>query len=248
MPRIKICGLMNYADIQLCALAGADAIGLVVDYPLAVPWNLTRREAGKLIGRAPPFVNTCVVTGGTTENILAVAKEVQPDIIQLHFQETLAEVDFLARQLNTWGIKTIKALSIDGEGKCCFEIPDPAEAARALAKTNIAALLVDSYHRSRPGGTGIPVNPAIFKTVQQTVALPVIMAGGLNPANVLHLINTANPYAVDVLTGVETSPGHKDPDLVDRFIQSVKAYDSCEAYNRPESLKFNRGRRAKGGN
>ena len=225
MTRVKICGLMNGEDVDLCVKAGVHAVGFVVDFPVSVPWNLTKAEARKLIDKVPPFVSSCVVTGGDVERILAVAKATRPDIVQLHYQETLQEVKDLAQRLSLLGIKTIKALRIDSEGKCAFEFPDPAIAARALAETKISALLVDSYTASRPGGTGVTVDVSTFKTIRQEIALPVILAGGLNPNNVLSLIQDTNPYAVDVLTGLEERPGRKDPEKVYRFMQAIKALE-----------------------
>jgi len=225
MTRVKICGLMNEEDVTLCVQAGVHTLGFVVDFPVPVPWNLTRAEARKLIDKAPPYVSSSVVTGGPAESVLAVAKATRPDIIQLHYQETLQEVKELAYRLRLLGMKTIKALRIDGAGKCAFEIPDPVPAARALAETKISALLVDSYTTSLPGGTGITVDLSTFKTIRQEIALPVILAGGLNPDNVLQLIRETSPYAVDVLTGVEERPGKKDPKKVYRFMQDMKALE-----------------------
>ncbi|GAB6174375.1 phosphoribosylanthranilate isomerase [Paradesulfitobacterium aromaticivorans] len=223
MTRVKMCGIMNEEDISLCVKAGVHTLGFVVDFPVPVPWNLTKAEARKLINKVPPFVSSSVVTGGPVEKILAIAKATRANIVQLHYQETLQEVKELAHRLSLLGIKTIKALRIDGDGKCAFEFTDPAMAARALAKTKISALLVDSYTASRPGGTGVTVNLSAFKTIRQEIALPVILAGGLNPANVLQLIHETNPYAVDVLTGVEERPGRKDPEKVYRFMQGISA-------------------------
>lgn len=219
MTRVKICGLMHEADVALCVQAGVHTVGFVVDFPVPVPWNLTKAEAGKLINQVPPFVSSSVVVGGPVEGILEVAKATRPDIVQLHYQETLQEVKELAHRLSLLGIKTIKALRIDGDGKCAFEITEPAAAARALAETKISALLVDSYTASRPGGTGVSVDLSTFKAIRQEIALPVILAGGLNPANVAQIIHETNPYAVDVLTGVEEKPGRKDPEKVCRFMQ-----------------------------
>ncbi len=80
-------------------------MGFVVDFPASVPWNLTRAEAGALIGQVPPFVSSCAVTGGPVGQVLAVAKAARPDIVQLHYQETLAEVKELAHRLGLLGIK-----------------------------------------------------------------------------------------------------------------------------------------------
>lgn len=225
MTRVKICGLMNKEDVELCVNAGVHTVGFVVDFPVSVPWNLTKAEAWKLIDKVPPFVSSSVITGGAVETILAVAKATRPNIIQLHYQETLQEVKELAHRLSLLGIKTIKALRIDSNGKCAFEIPDPAIAARALAETEISALLVDSYTDSRPGGTGVTVDLSTFNTIRQEIALPVILAGGLNPANIRQLIHEAKPYAVDVLTGVEDRPGRKNSEKVYRFMQGIKAFE-----------------------
>lgn len=223
MTRVKICGLMNLKDINLCVQAGVHMVGFVVDYPIPVPWNLTMAEAKELIQQVPPFVSTCVVTGGSVEKILALVNETCPNVIQLHYKETLQEVKELANQLKLRGIKTIKALRIDDSGICDFEITDPAMAARELAKTGISAILVDSYSKSKPGGTGVIVDLPTFRIIQHESPLPVILAGGLSPANILPLINKTSPYAVDVLTGIEERPGSKDQGKINRFMQSIQS-------------------------
>ena len=225
MTRVKVCGIMNQKDAKVCIEAGADAVGLIVEYPLSVPWNIKRSEARQLITGLPPLVSTCVVTGGSADHILAVAREVHPDIIQLHFQETWAEVKAVTQQLRRYGIKSIKALSIDRKGQCAFEVVDPVKAAQALAETGIAGLVVDSYRHSSGGGTGVTVDGSIFRTIQQSVNIPVILAGGLTPDNVGSLIKKHRPYAVDVLTGVEVKPGLKAPERLIRFIQIIKGFD-----------------------
>jgi len=222
MTRVKICGLMNADDVYLCVQAGVHSVGFVVDFPVPVPWNLTKAEARKLIQKAPPFVSSCVVTGGSIEKIMAIAKATRPNIVQLHYQETLSEVKEIAHRLSRMGIKTVKALRIDSDGNCAFEFPDPAEAVRALAETKISALIVDAYTASLPGGTGVMVDRSTFKIIRQETSLPIILAGGLNPANVRQIIQDINPYAVDVLTGVEERPGQKDPKKVNQFMQVIK--------------------------
>lgn len=218
MTRVKICGLMNAHDVHLCVQAGVHMVGFVVDYPVPVPWNLTRDEAKELIERVPPFVSTCVVTGGSVERVLNIVHKTRPNAVQLHYKETLHEVKEIAYQLQLRGIKTIKALRIDRDGNCDFEIQDPVKAARELSKTGISAILVDSFTESMPGGTGVMVNLSAFQTIQKESSLPVILAGGLNPTNIQSVIHDAHPYAVDVLTSVEEKPGQKDPDKISQFV------------------------------
>lgn len=239
MTRVKICGIMNQRDVNLCVQAGVHMVGFVVDYPIPVPWNLTTADARELIRQVPPFVSTCIVTGGSVEKVLNIVNETRPNVVQLHYKETLREVEELAYQLQLRGIKTIKALRIDSNGYCDFEITDPLIASQKLSKTGIAAILVDSYTASRPGGTGVTVDLSMFVTIGKESSLPVILAGGLNPTNIITLISATRPFAVDILTGVEERPGHKDWKKINRLMQSIKSIDLAfeNSYTYKQSLQ-----------
>ena len=113
MTRVKICGLMTRGDIGLCVQAGADAVGFVTEYPVPVPWNISRAKARELIASTPPFVTTTAVVGGTVESILQILKTVRPDIVQLHGDETVEQIEDICSALDNTGIKVIKALRID---------------------------------------------------------------------------------------------------------------------------------------
>ncbi len=222
MTRVKVCGLMNEKDVKLCVQAGVDVLGFVVEYPSSVPWDLTATKAKELISKVPPFISTSIVVGGSVEKILNIVDETHPNIVQLHYKETMQEIKVLVQELSLRGIKVIKALRLDSEDNCDFEITDPVMAAKELAKIGLSAILVDSYTKARPGGTGIQVNSSTFKNIQMESPLPVILAGGLNPDNISSVVNEFNPYAVDVLTGVEKAPNHKDIDKIKRFMKCCK--------------------------
>lgn len=221
MTRVKICGIMNERDIDICAGAGVHVLGFVVDYPVPVPWNLTPERASELIASVPPFIQTCVVTGGGVNKILDIAAVTRPNLVQLHYRESLGEIAEMARSLKLQGIKTIKALRINSDGRCDFEIPDPAIAAKALSESGISAILADSYTGTMPGGTGVAVELPTFRRIKKESSLPVILAGGLNPANIGNIVFEVQPYAVDILTGAEESPGRKDPDKISRLMAAV---------------------------
>jgi len=221
MTRVKICGLMNSKDVELCIHEGVHMLGFVVGYPVEVPWNLSKGQAAELIERVPPFASTCVVTGGKVEKVLNIVKNTKPNVVQLHYKETLEEVSEICRELKPYGVKVIKALRMDGEGNCDFEINDPVIAARELEKTGVSAVLADSYTESMPGGTGVKVDLSVFKTLQKESSLPVILAGGLTEDNIIEILQKAQPFAVDVLTGVEKRANCKDPDKVRRFMERV---------------------------
>ncbi len=221
MTRVKICGLMNDRDVGICVDAGVHTLGFVVEYPVPVPWNLTCYEAKRLIDRVPPYVSTCVVTGGEPERVAEIAGRTRPSMLQLHYNETLEDISRIVDFLGVNGTKVVKALRIREDGQCDFEIGNVCEAAGILSRTGISAILVDSYTETMPGGTGVTVGLQAFMSVRDSSLVPVILAGGLDPDNVGSIIREAAPFAVDVLTGVEKQPGHKDEDKVRRFMRAA---------------------------
>ncbi len=221
MTRVKICGLMNRNDVNFCVQAGVHMLGFVVEYPVSVPWNLKVSDARELIEQVPPFVSTCLVTGGEVKSILDIVNKTCPDAVQLHYKETLEDVEEISKQLKPKGVKVIKALRMDSMGNCDFEITDPVIAARELLKTGVSAILVDSYTSSMPGGTGVAVDLSIFEAVQKVSTIPVILAGGLNAVNISIVVQQVHPYAVDVLTGVEDKPNQKNHEKIRELINKV---------------------------
>ncbi|MCL6518890.1 MAG: phosphoribosylanthranilate isomerase [Armatimonadetes bacterium] len=223
MVRVKICGNTDAEQIKICVEAGADCVGFVVEYPVSVPWNLTRDEAADLLPLVPPFVTRAVVTGGSAEFVLGIADHLRPEIIQLHTDNPIHETTEIAKKLTEHGIRLIRALRIDvATGKAGGEIEDPISAARALENTGISALLLDAHTADMPAGTGITVSWEIAKLIRESVTVPIILAGGLNSNNIRDAIRAVRPYAVDVITGVEASRRVKDPVLVREFIRCAK--------------------------
>ena len=86
MTRVKICGLMNHNDIDMAVSAGADSLGFVTEYPVEVPWNISRKRSAELVSSAPPFVTTTAVVGGAMDEIVAIAHTVKPHFLQLHVE------------------------------------------------------------------------------------------------------------------------------------------------------------------
>ena len=237
---MKICGIKSLDDAILCIDAGADAVGFVTEYPLPVPWNLERERTRELISKLPPFVSTIVVTSGSLGKILEIARATVPDVLQLHGEERLADMEKVVEELADDGIKVIKALSIDVDSqRAYFEIPDPVEAAHSLQDSGIHAIILDSRTKSMPAGTGITLSWRIAREIREQISLPVILAGGLNQGNVRDAIRAVRPYAVDVITGVEAYPGKKDPDKVRAFIEAAKTWAMEGVHARDPSTSMN---------
>jgi phosphoribosylanthranilate isomerase len=224
MVRVKICGLMTEDDVQAAVFAGADSLGFVTEYPVSVPWNISREKARALAASAPPFVTTTAVVGGPVEEMVSIALTVRPHFLQLHGDETLEEIRAVCRALAGTGIKAIKALRIRAEtGEALFHAADPGDACRALEASGVSGIVLDSMTASKPAGTGLTLDWESLRRVSERLSLPLVLAGGLNPANVGAAIEILKPFGVDVISGIERKPGVKDPRLIQAFVDAVKA-------------------------
>lgn len=225
MTRVKICGLMSREDINMALAAGTDALGFVTEYPVPVPWNISRQESAQLVAIVPPFVTTTAVVGGAVQEMVAIARTVKPHLLQLHGDETLEEIQAVCAALADTGIKIIKALRINVDtGEAQFSVRDPVDACRILAESGVAGLVVDSKTSERPAGTGVILDWSVIRHVSASIRLPLILAGGLTPENVAQAIQMVRPYAVDVISGVEREAGVKDAQLMRDFVKAAKGF------------------------
>ncbi|OPY73462.1 MAG: N-(5'-phosphoribosyl)anthranilate isomerase [Syntrophorhabdus sp. PtaU1.Bin050] len=222
MTRIKICGLTNDEDVRLCTAAGAHALGFVVEYPIPVPWNLDRRRARELMGRVPPLVSRAIVVGDDPRIVVELTEFLEPHVVQLHGNEPLSVTKNLVDTVKALGVQVVKALRFSVEtGKCSSVSDNPLDAARLIEDTGVDALVLDSFSDARPAGTGQSIDWTMARNICEIVRLPVILAGGLNSANVGQAVTAVHPYGVDVISGVENPVGKKDPHKVRAFIEAV---------------------------
>ncbi len=222
MTRIKICGITSREEVSLCAAAGAHALGFVVEYPTAVPWNLTRRTARELMRSVPPFVSRVIVVGDDPADVLSITKFLKPHAVQLHGNEPVKVTAALVSAIHKLGAQVIKPLRFSVEtGKCRSECADPVDAAKIIAETGVDALVLDSASEKRPAGTGRSIDWTLARKIRDSLQLPVILAGGLTPDNVNKAVAVVEPYGVDVISGVENKEWKKDPVKVRKFISAA---------------------------
>ena len=206
MPRtrIKICGLTREADIDEAVDAGADALGFVL-YPKS-PRHVTLQRAAELIARLPPFVTPVLLFVNASPAEVRQATEALPQaLLQFHGDETAAMCD-------AGGRPYVRAARM-APG---FDLLDfAAEFASAQA------LLLDA-HVDAYGGAGKVFD---WSLIPPSVPLPVVLSGGLNPANVIDGVLRVRPWAVDVSSGVEVSKGIKSGPLMRRFCKAVQDAD-----------------------
>jgi phosphoribosylanthranilate isomerase len=204
MTKVKICGITNLEDALFAADAGADALGF--NFYQKSPRYIDPLEAQKIIERLLPFV--CVigvfVNESEPQRVAEIAAQLKLSAIQLHGDES---PDYCS-QLSEW--RVIKALRVDPNFK-------PAHVGRYA----VSAILLDAYKKGEYGGTGEIFAWDIAKEAVQYGR--IILAGGLTLENVSVAVKTVRPYAVDVASGVESSPGKKDRNKVREFIIKVRS-------------------------
>ncbi len=220
--KIKICGLKNIEDVQLCMDMGIDIIGLVVNYPVSVPWNLSREEALPLLEIIKPPHKSCIVTGGEPEKIIELAENLSPSFIQLHFRETLRDTCIIADYLKRKGIDVIKTVPPDSEEQLFqFGTTDLKTIVDNICNTNICALLADSRTPSNACQNGAELNLDFCLQIMKYSSKPVITAGGINRGNIADFLKKTGSKFIDIMTGVEKSPGKKDARMLSSLLSEI---------------------------
>jgi len=202
--RVKICGITRCEDAQLVVDAGVDAVGLV--FYEKSPRFVSNVQAAEISQIIPAFVSRVALFKDADEQMVrSVLADVEIDLIQFHGNET---ADFCER----FNMPYIKALGMKG-----------AEHEKNFLLTNVEkyqsakALLLDGHAPGEAGGAGESFDWASFSAINK----PVVLAGGLSPYNVKQAIELVRPFAVDVSSGVESSPGIKDKDKVFAFMRQL---------------------------
>ena len=207
--RIKICGLTREADVDDALDAGADALGFVLWPHSARHVSLTR--AATLVARLPPFVTPVLLLVNPSPQDVRLATEALPQaLLQFHGDETPAMCEAAGRPY-------LRAARM-APG---FDLLDFAS-----RFSTAQALLLDA-HVDGYGGAGKVFD---WSLLPPSVPLPVVLSGGLNPANVIDGIRRVRPWAVDVSSGVESAvPGQKgikNAALMRRFCNAVRDADA----------------------
>nr|VFJ46056.1 MAG: phosphoribosylanthranilate isomerase [Candidatus Kentron sp. FM]VFJ75514.1 MAG: phosphoribosylanthranilate isomerase [Candidatus Kentron sp. FM]VFK21752.1 MAG: phosphoribosylanthranilate isomerase [Candidatus Kentron sp. FM] len=199
--RVKICGITRSEDALAAARLGADAIGLVF-YPPS-PRAITLDRARAIAAVLPPFITLVALFVNPGNALVEEVIDALPiGLLQFHGDETPAGCERYRRPY-------MKAVRMQ-EGIALSGWMDRFSSA--------SALLLDTYRKDLPGGTGQTFD---WSLVPSQRTLPLVLAGGLTPDNVRQAVGIVKPFAVDVSGGVESAKGIKDADKMARFIAEV---------------------------
>lgn len=209
--KVKICGLTTEAALDAALAGGADYVGLVFFAPS--PRNLSPEAAGPLAAKARGRARIVALMVDPDDALIdAVVRAVDPDLLQLHGEETPERVAEVRRR---WAKPVMKAVKVE----------TAQDAAAAMGYCGIADLILFDARAPQgsllPGGNGAPFDWRALTGVKDKVAY--MLSGGLTPDNVAEAIRVTGARIVDVSSGVETRPGEKDPKLIRRFLRAAKA-------------------------
>lgn len=218
MTWVKICGMTNLEDALVAVEAGADAVGFVFyeKSPRCVTVETAREIVEKLPGKLDKvgvFVNE------TTDRVSAAADEAGLTAVQFHGDE----------------YRSPEQYSLRGKQFFCWPVVDMLREMRSQSGSfygiprlpKDAGVLLDSGNHEQRGGTGRTFawgEAHGFISVLRKL-YPVVIAGGLSSSNVGWAVDYLNPWGVDVVSGVEASPGKKDPEKVRAFVKAVREMD-----------------------
>jgi phosphoribosylanthranilate isomerase len=198
--RVKICGVTRLEDALLASRLGADALGF--NFWPGSRRHVTPAVGREIISRLPPFVTPVGVFVNQAEGEMrAIAAETGIQVFQLHGDEPPELCSRLP-------LPVVKAIPVD-----------QVATLSKLLSYEVRAFLLDTPSRGY-GGTGRPFDWSLAEGVSEVA--PVILAGGLTPENVAEAVRAVRPWAVDVASGVESSPGVKDADRMLRFFTAVR--------------------------
>jgi phosphoribosylanthranilate isomerase len=209
--KVKICGLKTAATLEAALAGGADYVGLVFFPPS--PRYLSPATAAPLAAEARGRARIVALTVDPDDALLdAVVAAVDPDLLQLHGEESPGRVAEVRRR---WARPVMKAVKVE----------TAEDAGAALRYRGIADLILFDARPPKgsplPGGNGAPFDWRALAGVKDTVAY--MLSGGLTPDNVAEAVRATGAGIVDVSSGVEVRPGEKDPALIRRFLRAAKA-------------------------
>ena len=204
----KICGITNLVDAKVAVENGASAIGFIFyeKSPRAISIE-NAKSISKQLSYSVVLVG--VFVNQNKDFIDKIISEVQLNMIQLHGDES-------SNFCNQFDVPVLKAVRIKNEASLSV-----------MDQYNVAGFLLDTFSNKQYGGTGKTFD---WSLINEQIDTPIILSGGLNPDNILDAIDSVNPAAIDVNSGVELSPGKKDHQKINLLFENLKNTNTSGFY------------------
>ena len=205
--KVKICGLTNMEDALFCSAAGADALGFV--FYANSPRAITAAAAAAIIAELPPYITPIGVFVNEQRSVI------EQTIRATGIRSIQLSGDERPEECAGFGVKVIKA----------FRFKEEADTER-LREYDISAAMLDGAPVGVYGGSGVLADFSVALAMKEYH--PLFLAGGLNPDNVVGAVQNVLPYAVDISSGVEASPGKKDREKVTLLFERLRHYHETQ--------------------
>ncbi len=208
---VKICGVTNTEDARLVLESGADMLGMIVDVPVASPRKIPLDTAVEIAHSLNGEIDlVAVLMPHRVQEVEHIVRRLEPFAVQLHGFESNAFLHAVRDAVP--GVKVIKTVHVDETGTIHGGLPE---------SDYLDFLLLDTVSH-QIGGTGKTHHWATSARLVEQSTVPVLLSGGLSPANVCDAIRAVKPYGVDVASGVESSPGRKSKEKIERFVRNAR--------------------------
>ena len=211
---VKICGLKTIEAVDAALNGGASHIGFI--FFKKSPRNINAEQAARLRNHVGERAKTVAVTvNASLDELDQIVEKVGPDILQLHGSETPEKVaEIKARYglpiMKVFAIRTVEDIVVS------LKYSDVADMFMFDAKPPKGSEL--------PGGNGVSFDWSLLADFHTDT--PIMLSGGLSADNFIEAVSIAHPGSIDISSGVETSPGVKDIELISQFLQKVKSHQA----------------------
>ena len=220
--KIKVCGLTDLVDVRAAMAAGADMLGFI--FFAGSPRCVKPEQVRRILDEAQPnqagFVTVGVFVNDSPQHVAQVLDFCGLDFAQLHGDEPPAALGNTSEDRGPLCSRAYKALRPRSIKEASHLAQSYALPPHLRSAGRLPAFLIDAYHPTQRGGTG---ETGDWRLAQSLAGrYPLLLAGGLTPANVAQAIHSIHPWGVDVASGVEQSPGRKDHAALRAFFSAVK--------------------------
>ncbi|MGC8816605.1 MAG: phosphoribosylanthranilate isomerase [Candidatus Hadarchaeum sp.] len=213
MIKIKICGFTRVVDVKAACELGVDMVGVIL-----IPESsrhVAVDQARKIFREVEPSISkVAVFMPRSLGDVKEICRKLRPDCLQFHLTFPIEEL-------------LEKREELDAQIMIVVPVPQKADNPegiinRVLEVSEAADFLLIDTKGETGGGTGLTHDWNLSARIRSVVDKPVFLAGGLNSRNVVQAIKLVRPHGVDVASGVESSPGRKDPKLMREFVEAVR--------------------------
>jgi len=219
--RVKICGISTVEALEAACRAGADYVGFV--FFERSPRHISYEQARSLSRAVPKGVIKVALTVNADDaTLMQIVTSLGPDILQLHGHESPARVAEIKQK---FGLPILKAIAI--ESREDFVAAPPYEGIADMILFDAKAPV--DLKNALPGGNGISFDWKLLNNA--AMKGDFMLSGGINAHNVAEAIALTGAAIVDVSSGVETSPGKKDVEMIARFVAAAKGWVTCQKKN-----------------